>query len=533
MSRWSIILIAVCLCFPGAQAAALNVFELPDANPPAGLYRPNIQTAYPGVDWQTLDVLCLPAGHYKFVYIQNLPDRKEETPLTITNCGGQVRVGGLDHYYLFVLGGGSHWRLTGQYSSARSTGHPDYTGHADSQYADSRDRYGILIDDESIEHGGPSGLSIGGGATNFEIDFLEIRRVGFAGMLIKSDGDGEATMENVRIHNNYIHDIGSEGIYIGSTQAPPQHTIDGLQFYNNRVLRTGTEVFQLGQVGGGSEIFNNVFMAGAMDWKNPFQAFQNNTVQLGPRVGALSFRNNIVIGAGSAWLNFLGIDFESDNHPDQSVVSISNNYFSDSRHFGGYVARMTQPGLTIRIEDNQFRNLNFQYQEFDPNLANYNQFFRMGSGDQSNTAQIEFTDNQFDGDQFFINGWADPNQERGNIIGSGNQRIKVPSVRFENSGFSDDFDWLRLEIWTPEDFNGMPVAYAEGDVVSVNGELFVCGATGGCGAGLNPTYPANASIWTKRPAPADDVRLSLDSPLRDIGLLDGTGDIFTDRFESQ
>jgi len=514
-------------------AADLDVFEIPSVNPSAGLYLPNIQSAYPEVDWQTLDVLCLPAGHYKFILIQNLPDRTAERPLTMTNCGGQVHVGDLGHHYLFVLGGGSHWRLTGEYSVMRGTGHPAYPGHANGRYENSRGRYGILIDDGSIEEGGPSGLSIGGGATDFEIDFVEIRRVGFAGMLIKSDDDGAATMENVRIHDNYIHDIGSEGIYIGSTQAPPQHRIDGLKFYNNRVLRTGTEVFQLGQVGGDSEIFNNVFMAGAMDWKDPFQAFQNNTVQLGPRVGNLSFRNNIVIGAGSAWLNFLGIDFDSDNHPEQSLISISNNYFSDSRHFGGYVARMTQPGLTIRIENNQFRNLNFQYQEFDPDLANYNQFFRMGSGDQTNTAKVEFTNNQYEGDQFFINGWADPNQERGNIIGSGNQRTTLPSVRFENSGFTDDFDWLRLEIWTPEDFNGMPVSYEEGDVVSVDGDLFVCAAPGGCGAGLDPTDPANASIWTLRPAPADDVRLSLDSPIRNVGLLDSTGDIFTDRFESR
>jgi len=533
MLRWLIILTCLLLCAPGAHAATLNVFELPDTNPSAGLYRPNIQSAYPHVDWQTLDVLCLPAGHYKFVLIQNLPDRKEETPLTITNCGGQVRVGGLGHYYLFVLGGGSHWRLTGEYSSARGTGHHDYTGHADGQYSESRDRYGILIDDESIEEGGPSGLSIGGGATNFEIDFLEIRRVGFAGMLIKSDNNGTATMENVRIHNNYVHDIGSEGIYIGSTQAPPQHSINGLQFYNNRVLRTGTEVFQLGQIGGNTEIFNNVFLAGAMDWKNPFQAFQNNTIQLGPRFGSLSFRNNIVIGAGSAWLNSLGIHLEIDSHPDDAVVSIANNYFSDSRHFGGYIARMTQPNVTIRIESNQFRRLAFQYDEFDPELSAYNQFFRLGSGDQTNTAIIEFSDNQYDGDEFFINQWPDPNQTQGNIIGSGNQRTDIPEIWFENSGFSNDFDWLRLEIWTAEDYFGGPVDYAHGDVVSVNGALFRCTSTTGCGAGLHPTDTENSGSWAQLPAPADDVRLNANSPIQNVGLLDGTGGIFSDRFENQ
>jgi len=512
---------------------ALEVFEIPDADPSNGLWRPDIQAAYPEVDWQTLDVLCLPPGQFKFILIQNLPQRNAERPLTITNCGGQTRIGGLGHYYLFVLGGGSHWRLTGEYSAASGTGHPDYPGHADGQYANSQDSYGILIDDETIEEGSPSGLSIGGGATDFEIDFIEIRRVGFAGMLIKSDNDGAATMRNVRIHDNYIHDIGSEGIYIGSTQSPPQHSIENLKFYNNRVLRTGTEIFQLGQIGGDTEICNNVFLAGAMDWKNPFQAFQNNAIQLGPRYGNISFCRNIVIGAGSSWLNYLGIDIESDQHPPGAVVEISNNYFSDSRHFGGYVARMTQPDMTTRIVGNRFRRLVFQYDEVEPGSSNYNQFFRMGSGSVANTSEIEFTDNQFDGGQFFINNWSDPNTSQGNITASGNQQTSIPAVEFEASGFTEQFDWLRLEIWTELDYNGQPVTYQDGDIVSVAGSLYECRQSAGCGSGLDPEDPANQAFWLALPDPTDDVRLSADSPIQGVGLVDGTAEVFNDRFESE
>ncbi|MDZ7789874.1 MAG: hypothetical protein U5L08_05140 [Xanthomonadales bacterium] len=524
-------LLAVPLLPSLAFAGALEVFEIPDADPPNGLYRPDIQASYPQVNWQTLDVLCLPAGQFKFIRIGNLPDRTPQDRLTITNCAGQTRVGGLDHYYLFILGGGSHWRLTGQYSPASGTGHPDYPGHADGQYANSQGSYGILIDDEVVAEGNPSGLAVGSGATDFEIDFIEIRRVGFAGMLIKTDDDGSATMANVHIHDNYIHDTGSEGVYIGSTQTQPQHSIDGMKFYNNRVLRTGTEIFQLGQIGPNTEVYNNVFLAGAMDWKNPFQGFQNNSTQLGPRFGDFSFRNNIVIGAGASWMNFLGNDVAGDPHEPGVLVEIADNYYSDSRHFGAYVARLTQPGMTVRFARNRMRRIVFQRNEVDSGISDYDQFFRLGSGGVANTSSIEFVDNEYDGEQHFISNWDDPNQVIGNISGQGNEQVVIPAVRFNDSGFEQGFDWLKLEIWTAQDFNGQPVTYNQGDVVSVNGDLFECVPADGCAAGLDPADSSNNTVWEALPWPADDVRLSEDSPIGDVGLLDDTGAVFRDRFE--
>ena len=476
-------------------------------------------------------MLCLPAGQFKFINIGNLPDRAAGNPLTITNCAGQTRVGGLGHYYLFILGGGSHWRLTGEYSPENGTGHPDFTGHAYGNYAHSQGTYGILVDDETTEEGNPSGLAVGGGGTDFEIDFVEVTRVGFAGMTIKTDDDGGATMANVRIHDNYIHDTGSEGLYIGSTQAQPQHTIEGLKFYNNRVLRTGTEIFQLGQIGPGTEVHNNVFLVGAMDWKNPFQAYQNNATQIGPRVGDFSFRNNIVVGGAASWINFLGIDIAGDPHDPGAFVEVADNYYSGSRHFGAYLARLTQPSMTVRFARNRMRRITFQRAEVEPGIGDYDQFFRLGSGGGANTVPIEFIDNEYDGDQHFISNWDDPNQTFGNITGQGNEQTTILAVRFHDSRFPSDFDWLKLELWTAQDFSGQPVTYEQGDIVSVDGDLFECLPAGGCGADLDPTDRSNDTIWDDRPPPADDVRLSTDSPVRGVGLLDGTTGVFDDRFE--
>jgi|GEM_PF-6053940 len=110
--------------------------------------------------------------------------------------------------------------------------------------------------------------------------------------------------------------------------------------------------------------------------------------------------------------------------------------------------------------------------------------------------------------------------------------FEIPAVVFHDPGFAADFDWLKLEIWTALDFNDQPVSYEQGDVVSVGGDLFECLPSGGCGAGLIPTDPSNDVIWNALPLPADDVRLSVDSPIQNVGLLDGTGEIFGDRFEA-
>src|SRR5690606_17461452 len=145
---------------------------------------------------------------------------------------------------------------------------------------------------------GLSGLSIGGGASDFEIEMLEVTRAEFAGIVAKTDDDGSATMRNVRLHDTYVHDVGSEGIYFGSTQAQPQHAFEGLLVYENRFLRTGTEALQVGQLGEGCEIHHNVLGPGAIRWRSAFQRYQDGNVQFGQRYGSSSFHHNVVVGTG-------------------------------------------------------------------------------------------------------------------------------------------------------------------------------------------------------------------------------------------
>jgi hypothetical protein len=489
-----------------------NTFTLPAATGGAGLYLTDIQDTYPEIDWQTLDRLYIPAGHYKFITIGNLPDRDPSRPLVITNKGGQVRVGGLDHYYLFGLNGGSNWVLTGRYDPVSETGHADYPGHRGGNFANSQGTYGILIDDDFVRDGN-SGLGVGGGATAFEIEYLEITEVGFAGMNIKTDDAGDAHMEDVSIHDNYIHDTGSEGFYIGSTQSQPQHQIRRLELYNNRVLRTGTEAMQIGQVGDDSRIHHNVFGPSAVDWRAAFQAYQDGNLQISIRSGLLELDHNIFIGAGGSWAGIFGADVDGDTRESGDGVNLHHNYFSGTRSLGMYINNTALSPMTYRIANNIFRNYEFRRDEVHTDATPYGHLLRIFNND----IPIEVVDNRYDVSVDFTNRLTDGNGTDGNFTGSGNVGETIAPVTFVAAGVADDFNFLNLEIWADTASLGddQPVSYPQDFLVTHAGIPYRC-KLDPCPAGDVP--PDNPNTWEELTPFADDVRVADDSPHQDLGL---------------
>jgi len=217
----------------GGWGEPRSTFTLPEPAPGAGkpaLYHPELAKEFTDVDWSTLDRLYIPAGEYRTILLGGLPARSADRPLVITNLGGQVKVGGEGANYVFVIKGGKNWVLTGRNDPTSKTGDASFRGHAEGAFAHSQGTYGIVIDD-AFSKAGLSGLAVGGGASDFELDMLEVTRAEFAGLVVKTDDDGSATMRNVRIHDLYVHDVGSEGIYLGSTQPQPQHAFEALQMF--------------------------------------------------------------------------------------------------------------------------------------------------------------------------------------------------------------------------------------------------------------------------------------------------------------
>lgn len=485
-------------------------FTLPVSAPSTGelatIYHQDLGADFPEVKWDELDRLYLPAGEYKSIYLGGLPKRAVSRPLVITNLGGQVKVGGRAANYVFVLSGGSNWILTGRYDSISKTGDAAFRGHAEGRYAHSQGTYGIYVDD-AFSKAGLSGISIGGKASDFELELLEVARVDFAGIVAKTDDDGSAVMRNVRLHDVYIHDTGSEGIYFGSTQPQPQHAFENLEIYQNRMLRTGTEALQIGQQGDGCRVYNNVLGPAATRWRSAFQRYQDGNIQYGQRYGSGRFENNIVIGTGDLFVEFFPTVVDGDPRSAQDRVTFANNYFADSSS-GGVYTHAENTGVTIVFEKNLFTGFVFNYDEVYPDQAAPIQVFGVGSNSPN---PHELRDNGYDASFPFVK-WTFPSVIQQNNTSRSIERVKFRDFMVE----ALDANYRRLEFWTdvatlsPDQ---RAVSYDAGDLVVHQGTLYQAITSN---TGKKPDeHPAD---WRPLPPPADDVRLAPDSPLAGLGL---------------
>jgi hypothetical protein len=494
---------------PGRWGEPQSTFTLPAPSPGTGtpaLNHPELTKEFTTVDWSTLDRLYIPAGAYRSILLGGLPARSADRPLVITNLGGQVKVGGAAANYVFVIRGGKNWVLTGRHDPTAKTGDASYRGHAEGEFANSQGTYGIVVDD-AFSRTGLSGLAIGGGASDFELDMLEVTRVEFAGLLVKTDDDGSATMRNVHVHDLYVHDVGSEGIYLGSTQAQPQHAFEALQIYDNRILRTGTEALQVGQLGSGCEVHHNVLGPAAVRWRSAFQKWQDGNVQYGQRYGSSSFHHNVVIGTGDLFVELFPTRVEGDPRAQGATVSFADNYFADTSSSGAYTHAI-DTGVTIRFERNVWRGFRFNYDEVYPDAAAPVQVFGVGSNSPDPHV---LKDNVVEGPYPFI-AWLFPSVEA-----EGNTSAAVAQVRFrEFMGAYLDADYRRLEWWTARATlspDQRAVVYPAGAHVLQGGTLYEA-----LSENQEKEPAANPDAWRALPPPADDVRLAPDSPHAGLGI---------------
>lgn len=475
------------------------------------IYYIDVQASFPDVEWQTLDRLYIASGHYSLIRLGNLPERSADNPLIITNSGGQVRVGGLGHYYLMSLSGGSNWILTGRYDPDAETGDINYPGHRGGNFANTQGTYGILIDDDFLVEGN-SGLDVSD-ASEFSVEYLEVREVGFAGMTMKTDDDGDAVMQAVTIHDNYIHDTGSEGLYIGSTQSQPQHQITDWEFYNNRVLRTGTEAIQLGQLAGETKVHHNVFGPAAIDWRDAFQTWQDNNFQIGIREGHLQVYNNVFLGSAGSMISLFGQAIDGDESSDNIGITMTDNYFNGIRSLGMFINPDHLDGMSYLFENNSFGGYRFDRDEVYSSATQYDHFFRTFNSD----TPISFISNTWNGPETMTM-TIDNNGSEDNITATDNINAEPESISFVDSGLPEGLHILDIEMWTETASLGDDVAvdYQQDDVVMYLGIAYQC-ALEVCESGNIPSD--TAEVWTELGYLADDVRVTPSSTWQHIGLM--------------
>lgn len=227
------------------------------------------------------------------------------------------------------------------------------------------------------------------------------------------------------------------------------------------MLRTGTEGIQAGQLGDGCEIYNNVVALSAIDWKDAFQPYQDNSLQLAPRYGNISVHHNIFIGAADSLVNMRKMNALGDPHHEGDRVELHNNYFSSARFLGMSMGVDYQPNdqgpdgagnipydnlTSYHVSNSTFRNFEFQRDEIYVSWPPVNQDLIRVS--QQITNDIFLTDNELNIepglDRLYLakypysnildlNGFSgdveDPAKPDGSITGTENNRNVVSTVK--------------------------------------------------------------------------------------------------------
>ena len=237
------------------------------------------------------DTMCLMAGARPFLYFKNI-NGAVDMPVVIINYGGQVVIDS-DRPYGLKFAHCNYIKLTG-------------TGANDTEY-------GIHIN--SVEEG--IGIHISEKSSDFEVDHLEINNTKSIGIMAKTDPDctftavrDSFTMYNVSIHHNYLHDIGTEGLYIGNsffmghslsacdTVVLP-HIIEGVEIYNNRLEYLGWDAIQVGCALYDCNIHDNYIYKDSQEEK----AYQMSGIMINSGSACHAFNNTIVDGKGTGLFN--------------------------------------------------------------------------------------------------------------------------------------------------------------------------------------------------------------------------------------
>jgi hypothetical protein len=350
------ILVLVLMLSGFRMGIAQNITRL-TVNPPLN----NTTTMVDGNYIQGLipgDTIAITGGKYYQVIIRNINGTKSK-PIIVTNRGSQAIVTGNPNYGV-KIGGCSFLKFSGK--------------------GNNTDYYGILIKDIiTSAAGGGNGLSIDDLSTNIEIENIEIKNVTYVGLMAKTDPScvfsssySSFVMRDLFIHDTYIHQTGTEGMYIGSskfkegysitcngvTNTVYPHMLKNARIYKNIIDSTGWDGIQIScadsskiygnkvshdsqadylyqmsgiLIGGGSqniECYNNKILNGHGD----------GLEILGQ--GNLKIFNNLVVNAGQAFGDLTkskhGVFVNTSASTNPGWVYIFNNTIITPKTYGIY-----------------------------------------------------------------------------------------------------------------------------------------------------------------------------------------------------
>lgn len=361
-------------------------------------------------------------------------------PVIITNYDGQVRAN------YFTMEDGVNIKITGEYVPNVS-GSINFQGHKGGNYAYSRGKYGFWFDNEWTSLASV-GLKLDGYFTDsVEVCYVEVGNGNFAGMQIKQDGR-QKEFNAVYLHDNYIHDIHGEGIYIGSTASSYRHGENGWLIENNRWVNAGNEIIQFNNAGDDNIVRNNVFINSATNWKSSFNLYQDNGWQGTYRNGRNKFMNNIMVGTGHQSWNFYSSQHESQVPNGDSII-VKKNLYWQGRGRNAIVLNYDNavPGIHTFIDSNYFGGYDFRgdelYSASNINSINSNNMINY-FGSVGPDIKMRHT--------FYDNTKPTLNNGEGAIDIANSTQESVTPPQFVDGGFPRNFDFNYYSEWADSIF---------------------------------------------------------------------------------
>jgi len=200
------------------------------------------------------DTIFFEPGSREFILIRNFTGAAEK-PIIFMNSNGIVTIN-TSHYFGISIQNCRYIRLTG-------TGDEAYF-------------YGFKI--TRVLNG--AGIGANNMSSDFEIDHISIENTLIGGIYAKTDPEcslastrGNFTQFNTVIHDNYLANIGDEGMYIGSTKYFGQNVncngkdtlllpglLEGVRIYNNIIKYTGWDGIQVSSAVADCQVYDNLVM---------------------------------------------------------------------------------------------------------------------------------------------------------------------------------------------------------------------------------------------------------------------------------
>lgn len=300
------------------------------------------------------DVICLEGNKtYNRLLFQNIIGT-EGDPIIIKNCGGVAAISSKNAFGI-KFEHSKHFKLMGNGSG---------------------DKYGIKVSTDVGFY-----LSMERFTTNFEISNVEIAgtkqngigdRAGFAGISVKTspyqDCDLFAdrsrtswTMRDIMIKNNYIHDTGGEGLYIGHgfytgrkesrcSNVTYSHSIRGLTIKHNLIEDVGYDGVQIKNADHDVNVHDNIIRNSGNRNKNgqneglfigegTVGTFYNNFIDGGSGngimihgLGNLAIYNNVVVKSGKNGI--FAANGEYVTRINNGYFYFANNTICDAKDYG-------------------------------------------------------------------------------------------------------------------------------------------------------------------------------------------------------